>query len=553
MCRSGSCTSCVEGRVRAVTRRKASFVLANVSVPLCTIQQEEAGKDTGKGENASSSRAVRGARNGHLGLDADADVDLYAGRRGEGHPVRPASPGPPSSAKWDEGTVLVDIHVDDGRITAISPTRTPSSSSQRNQTTPWMQRLFSLLSSRSPRFLPAVVDCEEAFVLPTFVDLHTHIDKGHTAERSTNTLGSLSGADRSTAADAAFWSAADVEHRMEFSLKCAYAHGTSALRTHLINMTPKHIELTWPAFAKVRDRWRGRVEVQGVALVALSFFRDEAASTRLADTVAAYGGLLGAAVCCAEEGGSKTDDWTTCDGDRDELLDRIFTLAKERDLDLDFHTDENGNEAAKGLRYVAEKAIQHGYEGRVVCGHCCSLAYQPPRELQKTLELARRARITIVSLPLVNQWTQDRRYPERTTPLWRGVTRLHEARDAGVAVAIASDNTRDQFYAYGDLDMLEVFNQGCRMAHLDRPYGSWVNTVGATPAAAMGLVDGMLRVGGKADFVVFPNARKYSELLSRPQGDGVVVRGGRRIKDGSLPGYKELDCVVRNDCPCRDD
>ena len=25
--------------------------------------------------------------------------------------------------------------------------------------------------------------------------------------------------------------------------------------------------------------------------------------------------------------------------------------------------------------------------------------------------------------------------------------------------AIASDNTRDQFYAYGDLDMLEVFTQ----------------------------------------------------------------------------------------------
>lgn len=49
---------------------------------------------------------------------------------------------------------------------------------------------------------------------------------------------------------------------------------------------------------------------------------------------------------------------------------RMFTLAKERDLDLDFHVDENGNEAAKGLLHVAQKAIQHGYEGRVVCGHC---------------------------------------------------------------------------------------------------------------------------------------------------------------------------------------
>ena len=49
---------------------------------------------------------------------------------------------------------------------------------------------------------------------------------------------------------------------------------------------------------------------------------------------------------------------------------RVFTLAKERDLDLDFHVDENGNEGAKGLLYIARKTIQHGYQGRVVCGHC---------------------------------------------------------------------------------------------------------------------------------------------------------------------------------------
>ena len=49
---------------------------------------------------------------------------------------------------------------------------------------------------------------------------------------------------------------------------------------------------------------------------------------------------------------------------------RVFTLAKERDLDLDFHVDENGNERAKGLLYIARKTIQHGYQGRVVCGHC---------------------------------------------------------------------------------------------------------------------------------------------------------------------------------------
>ena len=59
-----------------------------------------------------------------------------------------------------------------------------------------------------------------------------------------------------------------------------------------------------------------------MSLVVLSFFRDRDAATVLADTVAAAGGIMGAAVCCAENGGDPNDDWTTCDQDRDELLDR---------------------------------------------------------------------------------------------------------------------------------------------------------------------------------------------------------------------------------------
>lgn len=55
--------------------------------------------------------------------------------------------------------------------------------------------------------------------------------------------------------------------------------------------------------------------------------------------------------------------------------------------------------------------------------------------------------------------TQDRDHAGLRTPRWRGITTLHEARAAGCQVALASDNTRDQFYGYGDLDMLEVFTQ----------------------------------------------------------------------------------------------
>lgn len=39
------------------------------------------------------------------------------------------------------------------------------------------------------------------------------------------------------------------------------------------------------------------------------------------------------------------------------------------------------------------------------------------------------------------------------------MTLAHEIKAAGIPFAVASDNTRDQFYAYGDLDMMEVFTQ----------------------------------------------------------------------------------------------
>jgi len=65
-----------------------------------------------------------------------------------------------------------------------------------------------------------------------------------------------------------------------------------------------------------------QVELQGVSLVVLSFFRDEQKAVQLANLVKSAGGMLGAAVCCAENGGDPNDDWTTCDRDRDALLDR---------------------------------------------------------------------------------------------------------------------------------------------------------------------------------------------------------------------------------------
>jgi cytosine deaminase len=162
--------------------------------------------------------------------------------------------------------------------------------------------------------------------------------------------------------------------------------------------------------------------------------------------------------------------------------------------------------------------------------------------VRDTLDKVAQARMAIVSLPMCNLYLQDRRH-NQTTPRWRGVTLLHEMKARGIPVSVASDNTRDPFYAYGDLDMLEVYRMATRILHFDHPVGDWPKAVSATPAEVMRLDGaGVLRTGGPADFIVF-KGRSWTELLSRPESGRIVVRDGQPI-DAALPDYAELDDLM---------
>lgn len=381
-------------------------------------------------------------------------------------------------------------------------------------------RIATLAPGAAP---PGAVDLAGRMVLPGWVDMHTHLDKGHIWPRAPNPDGTFMGALTTVGADrVANWSAVDVEARMEFMLRCAFAHGTVAVRTHLDSIWPQP-EISWPAMARLRRRWAARIELQAVSLAMIEHYADDA-GPRLADIVASHGGVLGL-VPLMQPG-------------LDAALDRFLGLAAERGLDVDLHCDETADPSAATLRHLAEAALRQGFGGRIVAGHCCSLATQAPDEMQRTLDLVAKAGIAIVSLPMCNMYLQDR--AAGRTPRWRGVTVLHEARARGIAVAVASDNTRDPFYAYGDHDMHEVFREAVRILQLDHPLGGWADVVAGSPADIIGLPErGRLRVGAPADLVVL-EGRSWNEALSRPESRRTVLRAGKPI-DTTPPAYAELD------------
>ncbi|MBM2712100.1 cytosine deaminase [Mesorhizobium caraganae] len=399
-----------------------------------------------------------------------------------------------------DGFALADITVANGRISAIAAHK----------------------KSKAPA---DAIDLAGRIILPCFVDCHTHIDKGHIWPRKPNPDGTFMGALNATGTDrAARWSAEDVAKRMDFSLRSAYAHGTKALRTHLDSVPPQE-EISWPVFETMRETWRGRIELQAACLLGIEGVRDTKWFEKLAKRVAAAKGVLGVVTYMVP--------------DLEELLDKVFSEAIKHRLDLDFHADETDDVAAISLKKIAEAALWSGFEGNILVGHCCSLARQPDLDVLDTLDKVAKAGLAVVSLPMCNLYLQDRR-ADLTTPRWRGVTLLHEMKARGIPVAVASDNTRDPFYAYGDLDMLEVYRMATRILHFDHPVADWPQAVAATPAKVMRLDGfGMLAAGGSADFIIF-KGRSWTELLSRPESDRIVVRDGKAI-DRQLPDYAELD------------
>jgi cytosine deaminase len=221
----------------------------------------------------------------------------------------------------------------------------------------------------------------------------------------------------------------------------------------------------------------------------------------------------------------------------DRLLDLLFAQAKRHGLAVDLHVDETDDVAAFTLPRIAEAIERSDFQGRVTCGHCCNLALQPESVAAETIAQLGKLGVTVVTLPSANMYLQDRT-PGRT-PRWRGVTLAHELRAAGVKFAVATDNCRDAFVPYGDHDTLDSFRFALRVCHLDHPYGDWAGAITAVPAATMGLSDcGLITQGRTADLV-----RSFDEIVSRPQSDRIVLRGGRAI-DRTLPDYAELDVLT---------
>jgi cytosine deaminase len=203
----------------------------------------------------------------------------------------------------------------------------------------------------------------------------------------------------------------------------------------------------------------------------------------------------------------------------------VFALAAEFGVDADFHVDFSDEPEHLHVREIIRQAIQAGWQGRVAVGHLTELAALPgPEQAALIAELAA-ARIGVISLPLTDLYLMGRR-DERNVR--RGLTPIRRLLEAGVPVALASNNIRNPFTPIGTADPAHLAFVAAVAAHMGTPrlMRELVATITSHPARLLNLRDYGCAAGRRADLVVWECQRVEDIVMALPPRR-LVVKAGR--------------------------
>ena len=354
-------------------------------------------------------------------------------------------------------------------------------------------------------------DPSHRLALTPLVDAHVHLDKAFSWEQFPNLAGTMQGALAANWREGAQRTAEQVLRRGNRGLEQAWRYGLRALRSHVDSGSDCGLP-SWEALLELQQQWRGRMDLQLVALAPLPFWSSPE-GIDLARRVAASGGLLGGVI-------GPPFSHSCRDG---ESLQRLLRLAAELGCGLDLHIDESDQAPAAGLRLLL-RALDRWHPGvPITCSHASSLGLLPEWRARRLARRMQQHRLSVVALPTTNFWLLGR--PQERQRGQRPLAPVRLLQQEGVAVAIGADNVQDPWYPGGDFDPLELLRLAFRACHTPPWQRQGLLPFSSIPSALMHLPwDGVLRVGGPADLLV-TSAASWSDLLARSPQRRVLRQG----------------------------
>src|SRR3954464_12971935 len=234
------------------------------------------------------------------------------------------------------------------------------------------------------------IDAAGRAVLPAFVEPHLHLDKALIYRRQPARDGTLEEAIRLTAQLKAEQDRDDVLERSRAVLDMAVAHGTVAVRAHP-DVDPIQGLLGVETALTVREEYRDLLDLDVVAFPQEGIIKAEGTLELMEEALRMGANVVG--VCPYNE-----PDWEQTK----RHIDTVFELARRFDAPVDMHADfadDASDQPYAAAGYIADKATEHGWQGRVSLGHVTSLASLTRDEAMPVVERLRDAQVSIVTLP----------------------------------------------------------------------------------------------------------------------------------------------------------
>ena len=390
----------------------------------------------------------------------------------------------------DDERPLVDIGVESGRIVEIAET----------------------VEARGDE----EIEAGGRVALPGFVEPHLHLEKAFLHRRLPARTGTLEEAIRVTSVLKAQQEREDVLERSRRVLDMAVRNGTTLIRAHP-DVDPIQGLIGVETAVELRKEYQDRLDLQIVA-----FPQEGILKAAGVDDLMEQALDMGADVV----GGCPYNELSW--DDTKAHIDKVFDLAARRGLPIDMHVDfadDADDQRFASARYIAEKTIETGYQGRVALGHVTSLGALAPEEAKPVIDLLQQAGIHIVTLPATDVYLGGRKDEARPR---RGLTPVRALHEAGVNVAYSSNNIRNAFTPFGKADPLQIGNLLAHLVQFGTPeQQAEILKMGTVNAArVVGVSDDYgLAVGKQADIVILDTLTVADALLDLPARSWVLKRG----------------------------
>jgi cytosine/creatinine deaminase len=391
-------------------------------------------------------------------------------------------------AKLHGGSV-VDIAIDKGIITQISPNQTQTARVEINANKQLVLPAFvngqlhscKVFWRRGLAKLP-----DDVQRLPRFEAAH-HVKKHYTVE--------------------------DVFNRVDEVMQLAVLNGTCAIR--LFADVDEDSGLTaLKGLLEIKKKYDHIMTVQVAAFPQDGVFGGQT-KTLMHEAFDLNVNGMGADVVAGIPWIEKTDEAKKAH------TEMCFALAREFDKPLHLVCDDTVDVNSRTLEYVASQTIAYGFEGRVAATQCASLAFQDDTYAREVIQLVKDAGITVFSNSHVSLITTE----VESEPRPRGVTRIQKLLRAGVPMACAQDDIDNWYYPFGRNDMLEVASF---MAHVGGfPWGQYdgvLPMITDIPANVLG-IDYGLEIGKPANLVLLEAKDWHEALQFQPIKKAVILKG----------------------------